>query len=607
VGSLIPDHEARRAPSADGVLDDVIPAHGSGARIREDSGAEDSQQGALAGAVWPEKRYYLAELDIQTDAVERLDVAESFADLTNPDAVHIAGCYVRRSQPFDRGRARGAAVACICFRAVLAREYVQGGRRPGKVASLVQRLLLERRYGMPPGALRQVDLVDIGYGAPERVREHIPSPWGVLRRILRGREVTAGDVFLDLGCGMGPVLVEAAARYDFRRVIGVDIVPEFTAIARETITRGQGRLRCRDIEVLTCDVMDYEIPDDVTVVYMADPFRGHVFDAAMAKLIASVDRNPRRLRIVYNFPVEGGRIERTGRAQLVRFGRRAGRPWTRTSDLAMYEIESSGDGVGRGRREMPRVRRGLIGRLEPNPPLGGVPSSPSGTPQVPIKISRSTSGGWEVASAASTEYLASLRAEFERRHCVLLPGFLDDQLLSRIQSYVDGAGFSVSQKPGIGTEHWMDRGEAVALLLMLINDPRLFGFVREITGCKPIGRFDGSIYRTMPGPESDEAWHGEIFGHGIIELSIDLSTRRCDGAALQTRDRQSGEILGVTGPTAPGDALLVRLAPSVQQRTTPVEGDCPRTVYAGRFMVEKRGSNSKLAQASNRSPAQARP
>ena len=55
-----------------------------------------------------------------------------------------------------------------------------------------------------------------------------------MRRILRRGEVTRDDVFIDIGCGMGPVLVEAAARYDFRRVIGIDVVPEFTEVARET-------------------------------------------------------------------------------------------------------------------------------------------------------------------------------------------------------------------------------------------------------------------------------------------------------------------------------------------------------------------------------------
>ena len=110
---------------------------------------------------------------------------------------------------------------------------------------------------MPRGALQYVDLRDLGYGAPDRVHEHIASPWGVLARILRKREVRDTDVFIDIGCGMGPVLVEAGARYDFRRVIGIDVVPEFTEVAEQTMERGRDHLRCRDTEVLTGDVTEY--------------------------------------------------------------------------------------------------------------------------------------------------------------------------------------------------------------------------------------------------------------------------------------------------------------------------------------------------------------
>jgi hypothetical protein len=451
---------------------------------------------------------------------------------------------------------------------------------------------------MPSGALRDVDLVDIGFGAPGRVREHIPSPWGVLGRILRRGEVTREDVFIDMGCGMGPVLVEAAARYDFRRVIGIDIVPEFTEVARETIARGRGRLRCQEIDVLTADVMDYDVPDDVTVVYMADPFRGHVFDAALANLIASVDRNPRRLRIIYNFPVEGGRLERTGRVSLVRYGRRRNRPWTTTLDLAMYELDPTGDRVGSSTRRPPPFPHGLRGRMLRSRSLDGtrkVDEGRNGTREATIQITSSDSGGSRVARG-SPQGLRSLREAFEQQHCVRLPGFLDASVLDRVQRYVAEGEFEVREYEAIRTELCMDGGKAAGLLLLLINDPHLFDLVHEITGCRRIGRFDGSIYRVMPGREGEDSWHGEIFGHGILEMSIDLSTRPYTGGALETRDRQSGEVLHREVETEPGDALLVRLAPSVQHRVTAVEGDSPRTVYAGRFTLFKPGSDSKLAR-----------
>jgi SAM-dependent methyltransferase len=453
---------------------------------------------------------------------------------------------------------------------------------------------------MPPGALRDVDLVDIGFDAPGRVREHISSPWGVLGRILRRGEISHKDVFIDIGCGMGPVLIEAAARYDFRRVIGIDIVPGFTQVARETIARGRSRLRCPEIEVVTGDVIEYEIPDNLTVVYMFDLLRDHIFDALIGKLIASVDRNPRRLRLIYYFPVEGGRLERTGRAHLVRFGRRRNRPWAKTLDLAMYELEPSGDVAGPGAGRPPAPPGGLGRRLRPSRSVDG--GSPSGVDAgrdqaggATIQITSIDRGGSRVAHE-SARGLSSLRAAFEQHHCVRLPGFLDGPVLERVQRYVDEGEFEMREREGIRTELCMDGGKATELLLLLINDPHLFGLVREITGCRRIGRFDGTVYRVMPGDEGEDSWHGEIFGHGIVEMSIDLSTRPYSGGVLETRDRYSREVLHREIDTELGDALLVRLAPSVQHRVTAVRGDSPRTVYAGRFTMFKRGSDSKLAR-----------
>ena len=140
----------------------------------------------------------------------------------------------------------------------------------------------------------------------------------------------------------------------------------------------------------------------------------------------------------------------------------------------------------------------------------------------------------------------------------------------------------------------MEEGGASELLTLLLNDPRLFEHVRAITACKRIGRFDGSVYRTLPG-HGDEPWHGEIFGHHMVEMSVDLSTRPYTGGALETRNRYSRQILHSAVKTEPGDAVLVRLAPFLQHRVTAIAGDSPRTVYTGRFMLFKPGADSPLA------------
>jgi SAM-dependent methyltransferase len=454
---------------------------------------------------------------------------------------------------------------------------------------------------MRPGVLRDVDLRDIGFDAPGRVYEHIPSPWGVLGRILRRGEITREDVFIDIGCGMGPVLVEAAARYDFGRVIGIDLVPEFTEVARDTIARARRRLRCQDVQVVAGDAIGYRMPDDVTVIFMADPFRGPLFDAVVAKLITSVDRHPRRLRIIYSMPIEGGRLERTGRARLVRYGRRAGRPWATAPDLAMYEILPSGDGADSHTLRPPRSARGLAKRLftAPSPDGRGSRSVDASyeaqDPTIQIETNAASRGA-RVVFPDSTGTVDDLRAAFEHQHCVRLPRFLSGGLLDRIQRYVDEGEFSTRAYGGNRAEHCMEDGKAVQLLTLLTNDPYLFELVRKITRCGRIGAFDASLYRVMPVPEHEDPWHGEIFGHGMVAMSIDLSRRPYSGGVLEIRDRYSHEVLYRLSGVEPGDAMIVRLAPFLQRRVTAVEGDSPRTVYAGRFMRSRSDRDSKLAR-----------
>jgi hypothetical protein len=196
--------------------------------------------------------------------------------------------------------------------------------------------------------------------------------------------------------------------------------------------------------------------------------------------------------------------------------------------------------------------------------------------------------------------LESLRTSFDRHHCLRLRHFLDGPLLERIQRYVAEGEFSAPRYKGVWTELCMEQGKAPSLLALLINDPDLFESVRAITTCGRIGRFDGDLSRMTPGRQRDEPWHGDIFGHQMVEMTIDLSTRRYSGGVLEIRDRYTRQVTHRLGGSEPGDATLVRLAPFLQHRVTSIGGESPRTVYAGRFWLFKSGTESKLARPAPR-------
>ena len=149
---------------------------------------------------------------------------------------------------------------------------------------------------------------------------YIASPWRQLRRALPPKEVTDQDVFVDIGCGKGRVVLEAAVGYPFRRCLGVELVPEIYQQAVANIHSAEARhrrIRGR-VELVNSDIRDFVVPDDVTVVYAFNPFRGSIWEAAMNALVESYDRVPRRIRLVYAKPLEHDVLSRMGRFQIER-------------------------------------------------------------------------------------------------------------------------------------------------------------------------------------------------------------------------------------------------------------------------------------------------
>jgi hypothetical protein len=197
--------------------------------------------------------------------------------------------------------------------------------------------LVERHYRIQTSGTIELD--ELGIAAPDRVR-YKPAPWFTLRRALPRRSVTSKDVFVDFGSGMGRVVFQAAVWYPFKQVIGVELSPELHLIAQGNITRNRSRFRCQEAQLIQADVMEYDIPGDVTVAFLDNPFTGDIFTAVVERLLASVDRNPRPLTIIYFNPVEHERLMATGRFRVVKrvTGMRPGREWARSNSTHVYAV-----------------------------------------------------------------------------------------------------------------------------------------------------------------------------------------------------------------------------------------------------------------------------
>jgi hypothetical protein len=172
----------------------------------------------------------------------------------------------------------------------------------------VQRVA-ERRFGSDFG--RKTSLDEFGLAGAGR-EPYLASPWFSTKRAFRRASLGAGDVVADLGSGMGFGVI-LAAEDPVARAMGVELAPDLVAAAERNAERSRHRLRARSVDMVATDILEWDVPDDLSVVYMFCPFKGELFQGALDRVIAAHDRHPRPLRLIYSYPWEHNRVAATGR------------------------------------------------------------------------------------------------------------------------------------------------------------------------------------------------------------------------------------------------------------------------------------------------------
>ncbi len=191
---------------------------------------------------------------------------------------------------------------------------------------------LDRQFGIYSSPKRSAE--ELGFHSPELVPYQAVS-FSDLREILENSSISHEDVLLDFGSGMGRVVCFAAATYELQSVIGVEISPQLCEIAQRNVQGLKPRLKCLDVKIVNADAVQYEVPDNVTLIYFFNPFRGEVLRQVLENIGRSLRRRPRRIRVLFYGTVssrgfreeasrhswlilEGTRLLRTG-AMLLRY------------------------------------------------------------------------------------------------------------------------------------------------------------------------------------------------------------------------------------------------------------------------------------------------
>ncbi len=127
---------------------------------------------------------------------------------------------------------------------------------------------------------------------------YCPSGGPDLERVFRTLEIKPTDRIIDVGCGKGASLI-TLAKFPFAKIAGVEISPELIRVAEANFAR----LRLRGIELHCCDATLFRDYDEYSFVYLFNPFKAPVMTPVIENLAASLKRRPRRLTIVYLYPI----------------------------------------------------------------------------------------------------------------------------------------------------------------------------------------------------------------------------------------------------------------------------------------------------------------
>jgi hypothetical protein len=109
--------------------------------------------------------------------------------------------------------------------------------------------------------------------------------------------------FIDIGSGKGRALL-LASEFPFRRIIGIELLPELNRIAEENIRRfanAQGRVL--PVETICGDATEFEFPNEPLIIYFFHPLTEAGFRKVLANLQLSLKREPRPVQMLYANPV----------------------------------------------------------------------------------------------------------------------------------------------------------------------------------------------------------------------------------------------------------------------------------------------------------------
>jgi SAM-dependent methyltransferase len=133
---------------------------------------------------------------------------------------------------------------------------------------------------------------------PEQFREIMSA----LRNQLGPATDFGQFTFIDIGSGKGRALL-LASEFGFRRIIGIELLPELDRIARDNVSAFKSTGSPAQIELFCGHATTFDFPAEPTVIFLFNPLREAVLRTFLQNVESSLRQSPRIVYVAYANPI----------------------------------------------------------------------------------------------------------------------------------------------------------------------------------------------------------------------------------------------------------------------------------------------------------------
>jgi SAM-dependent methyltransferase len=108
--------------------------------------------------------------------------------------------------------------------------------------------------------------------------------------------------FIDIGAGKGRALL-LASEFAFRRIIGIELLPELAKVARENVREFEQRGLRSGIEIICEDATNFAFPVGPAVVFLFNPLPQSSLRSFLANLERWIRHNSYPVYVIYANPI----------------------------------------------------------------------------------------------------------------------------------------------------------------------------------------------------------------------------------------------------------------------------------------------------------------